>query len=162
MWGTGFFSEDGFSHNKYFVSAWFIDFIPSRAFRVSQELDWSTMLTEFFCTQVLQLMGICVGIPHPHVCHIRLSTEEGFKWGFAANADCSIYRIYSCSKCLSPKELWGPCIFHDGASLVKDFPVRPFGDAVLLGGVGYGEFYTDSIFITVTPESVVNILSSTI
>ncbi len=77
-------------------------------------------------------------------------------------ADGPVHGIYDGRKGISPEEIWGSSIFHDGPPLVQDLPVGPFSNTILLRHVWYSKLKFDSAFGTVLFKRGIDIFTTMI
>ncbi len=92
--------------------------------------------------------------------HVRFLAKESFIGCLipSSGTDSPIHGIYDCRKSISPEEVWGPSILHDGPPLVKDLAVGSLSDAILLRHVWYGELKPDSTLGTILLKGHIHIL----
>ncbi len=92
--------------------------------------------------------------------HIRFLAKESFIGCLipSLGTDSPIHGIYDHHKSISPEEVWGPGILHDGPPLVEDLVVGSLSDAILLRHVWYGELKPDSTLSAILLEGCIHIL----
>ena len=134
--------EDGGMYDFNLVSQQVIGFIPHGILGITQKLCRVTMLPQLPCSKVLGVMYKHVREPNLHVGHIWFSPKEGLKRGFVAcpGANSPIHGIDDGCECIHPEEVGGVGVFHYCPTLVKDSPVHPLCDTILLWCVRHCKF----------------------